>query len=391
MRPQDVAARLEGSDVSGLETAIRNALARSERANPEVRARIYQSARNALEAGLRKQEINDPETVAAQRHRLEATIHQIEAEERAALPAARDGQARVEPVVESVEPERRAGHEPETGLRAGEPAAAAPVSGRSDDIGDIRPAREDGFAKGATSAGTTASARSGGEAADFRPERVAKARKRRGRLFSFLLVAATLLAAFGTAAWWVRTSGLLNILDESDGPSATVAGENFTGEDPIKKALDTQNRFSSDWRPVFSPEETARLSAGPEGRFESVGTNEGPAVRVTSASAEREGAVLIEVAPDLLGEMSGKKSTVALTLQSVNGKPVQVSVECAFSTMGGCGRHRFTVAERTDVLFQVEFDRSLSPSEPGHLVLNSDITGGGAGVNLFAARILPGE
>ena len=68
--------------MSGLETAIRNALARSERANAEVRARIYQSARNALEAGLRKQEISDPETITAQRHRLEATIHQIEAEER---------------------------------------------------------------------------------------------------------------------------------------------------------------------------------------------------------------------------------------------------------------------------------------------------------------------
>ena len=57
--------------MSGLETAIRNALARSERANAEVRARIYQSARNALEAGLRKQEIHDRATITAQRHRLE--------------------------------------------------------------------------------------------------------------------------------------------------------------------------------------------------------------------------------------------------------------------------------------------------------------------------------
>src|SRR5690606_2619769 len=93
------AAPAEGSDVSGLETAIRNALARSERANAEVRARIYQSARNALEAGLRKQEINDPEAISAQRHRLEATIHQIEGEERAQLAAARE--VRVEPVVDA--------------------------------------------------------------------------------------------------------------------------------------------------------------------------------------------------------------------------------------------------------------------------------------------------
>ena len=77
--------------------------------------------------------------------------------------------------------------------------------------------------------------------------------------------------------------------------------------------------------------------------------------------------------------------------ESAGDKPVQVAVECDFSTMGGCGRHRFTVSERTDILFQVEFDRSLSPSEPGHLLLNSDIAGGGASVNLYAVRILPGE
>ena len=39
--------------MSGLETAIRQALERSDRTSPEMRARIYQSARNALEAGAR--------------------------------------------------------------------------------------------------------------------------------------------------------------------------------------------------------------------------------------------------------------------------------------------------------------------------------------------------
>lgn len=386
--PRSRAAPAEGSDVSGLETAIRNALARSERANAEVRARIYQSARNALEAGLRKQEINDPETIAGQRHRLEATIHQIEAEERAQLSAAPAREVRVEPAVEArPEPVLRAEREdrPEPRLEADRPSAAS-------DIGALRPEREDGFAKSTPNTASAAAAAS--EASDFRPERVAKARKRRGRLFSFLLVVATLIAAGGALAWWVQTSGLLQELRSgADGstPPATVSGEDFSGEDPIKKALDTQSRFSSDWRAVFSPGDAARLSAGTSGRFEAVSTNEGPAVRVTSTNPEREGAVLIEVSPEILGEMGGKTSTIAMTVQSVNGKPVQVAVECDFSTMGGCGRHRFTVSERTDILFQVEFDRSLSPSEPGHLVLNSDITGGDASVNLYAVRILPGE
>ncbi|MFS8111446.1 hypothetical protein QD460_06965, partial [Rhizobium jaguaris] len=72
--------------MSGLETAIRNALERSDRANPEIRARIYQSARQALESGLRKQDITDTGIISAQRQRLEATIRAIEGEERARPP-----------------------------------------------------------------------------------------------------------------------------------------------------------------------------------------------------------------------------------------------------------------------------------------------------------------
>ncbi|MGQ3296124.1 MAG: biotin transporter BioY, partial [Shinella sp.] len=302
---------------------------------------------------------------------------------------------RVEPVVEArpepvlraereVRPEPKIDAEPRVDTR--QPAAAG-------DFGAIRPERADGFAKSSKATTSTGSAATN-EASDFRPERVAKARKRRGRVFSFLLVVATLIAAFGALAWWMQTSGLLDDLQNgADGstPPATVSGEDFSGEDPLKKALDTQSRFSSDWRAVFSPAETAKLSAGAAGRFEAVSTNDGPAVRVTSTNPERDGSVLIEVSPDVLGEMGGKTSTVALTLQSVNGKPIQVSVECDFATMGNCGRHRFTVSERTDILFQVEFDRSLSPSGAGHLVLNSDMTGGDASVNLYAVRILPGE
>lgn len=376
--------------MSGLEAAIRNALARSERTNAEVRARIYQSARNALEAGLRKQEISDADTITAQRRWLEMTIHQIEAEERAqANSAARE--VRPEPRVEvRPEPVLRAERDvrpeptldPEPRMEAQRPAA--------DDIGGVRPERVETFGKGGKPSADAAAS----QPSDFRPERVAKARKRRGRFVSFLLVLATLIAAFGALFWWVQSSGLLDELRRSaDGsrPPARVSGEDFSGEDPLKKALDTQSRFSSDWQSVFAPSETAKLSAGAAGRFESVSTSDGPAVRVTSTNPERSGAVRIEVSPTLLGEMGGKASTIALSLQAVGDKPVQVAVECDFATMGGCGRHRFTVSERSDVIFQVEFDRSLSPSGPGHIILNSDISGGNASVNLYAVRILPGE
>jgi hypothetical protein len=74
--------------LSGLETAIRNALEKSERSNPDVRARIYQSARQALDAGLKKQGISDEQVVLAQHQRLEQKIREIEFEERKAVAAA---------------------------------------------------------------------------------------------------------------------------------------------------------------------------------------------------------------------------------------------------------------------------------------------------------------
>ncbi|MDX3926542.1 MAG: biotin transporter BioY [Shinella sp.] len=380
--------------MSGLENAIRNALARSERSDPEARARIYQSARNALEAGLRKQEINDPEAIAAQRHRLEVTIRQIEAEERATL------QAEIGP--QETDAGAQSSHaggdlsisaDPDSRIGVVHPEAAP----AGNDIGGVRPHREDGFAAEPPDRQrrSETSPQAAEPASDFRPERVAKARRRRGRLFSFLLVLATLVAAIGTAAWWVTSSGLLLSPAERDtsvaNPPPTVSDEDFSGEDPVKRALETQSRFSSDWREVFTPDDTGGLSAGSEGRFEPVTTGEGPAVRIVSGAPEREGAVLISVAPDILQEMSGRTSTVALSVQSSNRQPVHVSVECDFSTLGSCGRHRFTVSERTDLLFQVEFDRSLSPNAAGRLLVNSDVAGGGGSVDLFAVRILPGE
>lgn len=62
-----------------LETAIRKALERvGPGADPEQRARVYQSARLALENGLRQQNITDPATASEQRRQLEAAINRVE-------------------------------------------------------------------------------------------------------------------------------------------------------------------------------------------------------------------------------------------------------------------------------------------------------------------------
>ncbi|RVQ00055.1 biotin transporter BioY, partial [Sinorhizobium meliloti] len=109
------------------------------------------------------------------------------------------------------------------------------------------------------------------------------------------------------------------------------------------------------------------------------------------AAAAKEGDVAIEIPTDVLAQLSGKSSTLALTVQAAPGKATEFSVECDFSTLGDCGRHRFTVHdERVDMLLKVNFERGSAPSSPGKLVINSDLSGGGNSLDLFAIRVQPG-
>lgn len=418
----DAGTKREGPDVSGLETAIRTALENSDRDSAEVRARIYQSARQALEAGLRKQDITDADVVAHHRHRLETTIHTIESEERARLhPRQGPPEVPVPPVVEMPEPRH---HVEEPAHRAQEPVYRAheddnlAVTGETrgynaarhvDDASldgvhassaDQLGAAPDGEMRGETRA--TPDRRGG---MDFRPERAAVRRKPR-KFFSRLLVWCVALAFIGTGAWWVYTSGLLMTAAERDtsvaNPPASTQPEDFNGEDAAGNSasphsdepvtIDPQNSFSADWIEIFKPSDADKIQAGARARTENVTETEGPAVRLTSESANTDGNVSISVPANVLQQLAGKSSTIALTLQSTTDEPTQITVECDFQSLGNCARHRFNVTrEKSDALLQLRFDRSLAPNSPGRLMINSDVDGKARGINLFAVRILPGQ
>ncbi|ARM86893.1 hypothetical protein RHEC894_CH00546 [Rhizobium sp. CIAT894] len=399
--------------MSGLETAIRTALDNSERDNPEVRARIYQSARQALEAGLRKQDITDTEVVAHHRHRLETTIHAIESEERDRLhPRQRPPEVPVPPVVEMPAPPVHRSDVADIDNLIDGPAADA--RSRAPEVAH---SRRDDFSLDDVHAGSTdhlAAAPVGDERLargqratdmDFRPERAAGRRKPR-KFFSRLLVWCVLLAFIGIGAWWAHTSGLLLTAAERDtsvaNPPASTQPEDFTGnDDSAAKAtphtdepvtIDPQNSFSADWIPLFKPDDADKIQSGPRARTEKIAENDGPAIRLISESGAADGNIAISVPPSVLQQLAGKSSTIALTLQSTSDEPTQVTVECNFQSLGNCARHRFNVTrEKSDALLQVKFDRSLAPNAPGTLVINSDLDGKARGINLFAIRILPGQ
>ena len=413
--------------MSGLETAIRNALERSDRANAETRARIYQSARQALETGLQKQGIEDVNVIAQQRHRLEAVIHAIETEERAALrtrqpappvasldDAARArgaAQPRVEPQVRS-QPQAQAQPHPQTqtppqsqpqapatGRREPGFAADAPRQAASDGgvggLGGLRADRDGPVVSTRAAAESMADA---GEAAGLAPTvrgDTRKRRRKRSRFLSFTMVVLTLAAAVGAAVWWVQTNDLLKSAAERDtnvaNPPASVASENFDGAAGLQ-TLGAQQGFTGDWVEVFKPTETGAIAPGAQAKVEPVDDEGGRRVLLTSQVADAAGDITIEIPAAVLAELSGKTSTLALTVQAEPGKTTEFAVECNFSSLGECGRYRFTVHdERIDMLFKVTFDRSLAPSSPGQIVINSDITGEGNSLNLYAIRVLPGQ
>lgn len=379
--------------MSGLETAIRQALERSERANSETRARIYQSARNALEAGLKKQDVHDPDVIAQQRHRLEGVIHAIELEERASLKAA----VSVPPPVRvetSNAPTPSAELDHDIHMPSGRNADAADSPVVDGGLSGLRPERRDG-PRVAEAAPVQPVAGKRGKAAKAEATAAKPRRRKRGSFLSFVMVITTLVAAVVMGAWWVETSGLLKTAAERDtsvaNPPSTVQSEDFDGAAGLK-TLGPQSGFSGDWVDVFTPADASNVKAGSRAAADPVSDERGQRLRITSATPDADGNVSIEIPASVLEQISGKTSTVALSVQSDTGKQTQFSVECDFSSLGDCGRHRFTVnEEKNDMLFKVTFDRSLAPSSPGHILINSDVTGAGNSLSVYAVRILPGQ
>nr|WP_234886852.1 tektin family protein [Sinorhizobium terangae] len=371
---------------------------RSDRTNAEIRARIYQSARQALENGLKKQQIEDAEVIAKQRHRLEAVIHAIETEERAALRA----RPAAAPAVSLAGAGERAAPDPAAADLSVSPRREPPAGGQGragqgeSDLGALRADREDSLASGRTVA-TPQTATAGGKAASAAPDVGAAdkrpRKRRRGRLLSLAMVVATLAAAAGATVWWIQTNELLKSPADTGvaNPPATVESEDFDGAAGLQN-LAAQEGFSGEWIEVFKPAEAAAIKPGARSTVEPLNDDGGERVRVTSAVASGDGDLVFEIPADILAQLSGKSSTLALTVQAMPGKTAEFSVECDFSSLGACGRHRFTAHdERLDMLFKISFDQNKAPSGPGRLVLNSDVSGAGNSLDIFAIRVLPGQ
>jgi hypothetical protein len=424
--------------LSGLEQAIRNALERAERSDPDIRARIYQSARNALDTGLRKQDIGDPQVIERQRQRLEMTINEIEDEELSRLRSI----AQFERVALDREPEEEPGagehaqedqrHDNTAGDAAPvieheapapfdqqvqrdvriEPVQTAPRDVRVEPEIRVEPnertsvsqpadddAPSDFFAtreRRQEQPARKMEATDWDEAAGSPVPRERRKGRGAGSALVSLFVYACLIGIIGTGAWWLHATGMIDAAMKGNSDFDLVPKQLQSANPdnaPAETRLDTLRGFSGDWMDIYVPGSNSDVvrprskASIDEGR-----DSDGVATIIASNAPDQDGDVLVEVPASILQELAGKTSTLAITVKSNTEKPAQIYIQCEFKTLGDCGRHRYTVTnERADELVQVKFDGKLGPSEPGHIVINSDLTGEGSTIRLYGIRVLPGS
>lgn len=419
--------------MSGLEQAIRNALERAERANPEIRSRIYQSARNALDAGLRKQEVDDPVVIERQRQRLEITIRAIEDEEleraRAAArlekvlienapeetfdvgpepePSAIAPEVRMEPAGEAVEPTLapdvaapiEAVSQADDGSLSGLSAVRDEDRARREKPERLAPSREERRARKQKRARHEEEDPAWAEPSTPEGRKVApeKRKKRRGAgsLLVSLFVYAVLIGTVAAGVWWVYATGMVDAALHGSANFDFIPKELQSEDyDPKteKNQLDPLRGFSGEWVDIFKPANKNKILPQASAKVGEVTDSDGAAVTIASSAPDQDGEVKIEVPAEILQDLAGKTSTIAITLRADGDLPSQIYVQCEFTTLGDCGRHRFTVSnERIDELIQVKFDGKLGPSSPGYIVINSDLTGEGRAIRLYGIRVLPGS
>ncbi|WP_180898819.1 hypothetical protein [Martelella soudanensis] len=417
--------------MSGLETAIRTALENTDRRDANQRARVYQSARQALEKGLANQNITEPGAVARQRRRLDDIITAIEQEEAAAARKARDtvtGRPVFDdPFAVGRAPERPAPSlEDEIGaITPGESMADEPAFEVEPDARFAYPespviASEDADNVDFTEAGFTMAPQvesghldrealspmddiavsdedrmplaGGVKADDSRPRRMsrkqrkaaakaARTRKpvRRRRTLTAMMIGVIVIAFLLLGGWWMVDSNFAfnpeNLDTSVPNPAPRIEAEDFEG--------------ASGWTTIFQPGTANVLTPGPQASLGNATFDNTPVVEIASNATGDAGAVTIALPVSVRGMLENGPVLIEISAVAPDGGGQPVGIYCADGTIEGCQRHRFTATTHRDSMVI-----RLDPSQgvlPSRLMIQSDLNGSGTPLDIFAIRARAAE
>lgn len=345
--------------MDSIERAIKNAFAKADARNPTTRQRVYESAWGAHERALAANATLSDAQKTTRREKIKQTISRIENE------YARAAVVRQEPQFD---------------------AGVSNATSSDDGFGNLTAtdSRTNGFSESAPSLdrddlrlkqGKTAANRSD-EHVDIAAKRD-RPKKRRSPVVRYGIPALVLFAA-GFIGLSLYNS--FADLGRSPTPGQRIVAGNFA---PLKEG---EEPGGANWITIFQPTEAARMSVQGRAKAEISENGSNSFVRITSPGADDT--VTFDVGEGILDGIAGKTATFDVIARSADGKPTQMSVNCNFGGLGDCGRKRYDVTDsQNDFLFDLTFPASQKAGSAGTISINSDLSGAGKAVEIYAIRV----
>ena len=334
--------------MESIERAIRNAFAKADAHNPATRQRIYEAAWGAHERALTTNTALSEEQKKQRRQKIKDAISDIEAEFKTGQAASRK-----EPSLDA-------------------PSSSDPLLG--DDVYQAGPALDTADIRTSSRKGKRASADLGYEAGVSRKDRK---KKKRSPLVS-VGIPVMVIVILGLIGFSLYNS--FADFTRGNGSSPLLTDNSMA---PIKEGEDPEGRT---WINIFTPADATRMSV--QGRataeIKREGTNSFARVQTSGANDS----VTFDVGEGVLNQLAGKKATFDIVARSDDGKTTQMSVNCDFAGLGDCGRRRYDVRDSvSDFLFDQEFQAGQSAGRAGKITINSDLSGSGKAVDIYAIRV----
>ncbi|MFD1198087.1 hypothetical protein ACFQ3K_07140 [Brucella gallinifaecis] len=330
--------------MESFERAIRNALAKSDAHNPATRQRIYEAAWSAHERAFASNTTLSEEQKNQRREKVKEAISRIEAE----FTTAQVEGSRIDPSLSS---DLAPGDDSLESIPALDPT-------------DIRIAASKRQASTNHGYETTVS-------------RKPVKKKRRSPLLRIGLPV-LIIAILGLIVFSLYNS--FSNFTRSSGSSPLLSENSMA---PIKEGDDPEGRR---WINIFTPANATQLSV--QGRATAEIQREGSNSFVRVQTAGVEDSVTFDVGEGVLNQLAGKKATFDIVARSDDGKTTQMTVICDFAGLGDCGRRRYDVRDSvSDFLFDQEFPAGQSAGRAGKIIINSDLSGSGKPVDIYAIRV----
>lgn len=393
-----------------IETAIRNAFEKGDASDRAYREKVYRSVFAALDRALKANPNITVEAAINRRKGLQAKIAEIESEFIPAVPAVQPDVASAERALGRVEihpgsPGGAAAPVPEVNLGRQEPAPVASRRAPVPTVEAARPAQPPRQAAPARN-GRVEPSLDAPSAAPKRPavptaeaevpaqtERVVDDERRRPYAAIFIIV--TLLSLGAIGAWWGFQTGLFKTPAEIDTsvrtpPPATGSEDFDPDEEPIgAPAKPGQTDAQRNWISVFTPSDPSLVNAPGDTKAEVMEDESGNFIRIRSGASGS--AITFDVGQGVLEQLAGKRAVFDIVARAEEGKETQISVDCNFGELGGCGRKRYAVGyEKGEFLFEIELP-DKRPGAEGTIAINSDIANGGKAIDVYEIKVSPAQ